>query len=72
MTLSLCMIAKNEENHLEQCLNSVKNFVDEIVVVDTGSIDRTKEIAEKSGAKVFDDWRTVQMDENAINEFLKR
>lgn len=27
---------------------------------------------EKSGAKVFDDWRTVQMDENAINEFLKR
>ncbi|MBI3027499.1 glycosyltransferase [Candidatus Woesearchaeota archaeon] len=44
-TISLCMIAKNEEKYIEQCLNSVKGIVDEIIIVDTGSADRTKEIA---------------------------
>ena len=53
-TISLCMIAKNEEKWLEQCLNSVKDIVDEIIVVDTGSTDRTKEIAKKFNAKIFD------------------
>ncbi|MBQ4347112.1 MAG: glycosyltransferase family 2 protein [Firmicutes bacterium] len=43
--LSLCMIVKNEEKVLERCLNSAKKVADEIVVVDTGSSDRTKEIA---------------------------
>lgn len=46
-TISLCMIAKNEEEHLEQCLNSVKGIVEEIIIVDTGSTDKTKEIAKK-------------------------
>ncbi len=41
------MITKNEEKFLEQCLNSVKDIVDEIVIVDTGSTDKTKEIAKK-------------------------
>ncbi len=52
-TLSLCMIVKNEEQFLQQCLDSVKDLVDEIIIVDTGSSDKTKEIAEKNNAKVF-------------------
>lgn len=53
-TLSLCMIVKNEETFLEQCLNSVKGLVDEIIIVDTGSTDRTKEIARRFTDKIFD------------------
>ena len=52
--LSLCMIVKNEEKFLEQCLNSVRELVDEIVIVDTGSTDKTKEIAAKFTNKIFD------------------
>jgi len=48
------MIVKNEERHLTRCLLSAKQIVDEIIVVDTGSIDRTKEIAKAFGARVFD------------------
>ena len=56
-TLSLCMIVKNEEKHLARCLSSVQNVVDEIVVVDTGSSDKTIEIAESFCAKIFHfDW----------------
>ena len=47
------MITKNEEKLLEQCLNSVKEIADEIIVVDTGSTDKTKEIAKKYDAKIF-------------------
>ena len=54
MKLSLCTIAKNEEASLPKCLSSVKDVVDEIVVLDTGSSDRTREIAQKFGAKVHD------------------
>lgn len=50
--LSACLIVKNEEKHLERCLASVKPIVDEIVVVDTGSTDRTVEIAKKFGATI--------------------
>ncbi|MGK7930973.1 MAG: glycosyltransferase [Microcystaceae cyanobacterium] len=50
--LSLCMIVKNEEKTLPSCLESVKNLVDEMVVVDTGSTDKTIKIAEELGAKV--------------------
>jgi tetratricopeptide (TPR) repeat protein len=53
-TLSLCMIVKNEESHLAKCLMSVKPIVDEMIVVDTGSTDRTRNIALAFGAKVFD------------------
>lgn len=48
------MITKNEEKYLEQCLNSVKEIVDETIVLDSGSTDKTKEIAKKFNAEVFD------------------
>ncbi len=51
--ITLSMIVKNEEEYLSGCLNSVKNVVDEIVIVDTGSTDSTVEIAKRFGAKVF-------------------
>jgi tetratricopeptide (TPR) repeat protein len=51
--LSLCMIAKNEEQFLGDCLASVRGLVDEIILVDTGSTDRTVAIAESFGAKIF-------------------
>lgn len=54
MKLSLAMIVKNEEEKLARCLNSVKEYVDEIVIVDTGSADATKKIALSFGAKIFD------------------
>jgi len=53
-TLSLCMIVKNEIRYLAKCLNSVKAVVDEMIVVDTGSTDRTKDIAEVFGAQLYD------------------
>ena len=52
-TISLCTIVKNEEKFITQCLESVKNVVDEIVLVDTGSTDNTIEIAERYDAKVY-------------------
>ncbi|BAU62863.1 glycosyl transferase family 2 [Stanieria sp. NIES-3757] len=51
--LSLCAIARNEENALPRCLASVKDVVDEMIVLDTGSTDRTVAIAEEWGAKVY-------------------
>ncbi|WP_201278126.1 tetratricopeptide repeat protein [Scytonema millei] len=53
MTTSLCIIVKNEEIALPRCLNSVKDVVEEIVVLDTGSSDRTVEVARQSGAKIY-------------------
>ncbi len=53
-TISLCMIVKNEEKNLKACLESVKDIADEIIVVDTGSTDKTKQIAKKFNAKVLD------------------
>jgi glycosyltransferase involved in cell wall biosynthesis/Tfp pilus assembly protein PilF len=50
--LSVCLIAKNEEQFLEQCLQSVRDVAWQIVVVDTGSTDRTVEIAKKFNAEV--------------------
>lgn len=56
--ISLCMIVKNEERFLAQCLRSAADVVDEIIVVDTGSTDRTIEIAKSFGATVLDrPWR---------------
>lgn len=54
MTISLCMIVKNEELTLERCLNSVRDAVDEIIIVDTGSVDHTKAIASKFTDQIYD------------------
>jgi len=51
--VSLCMIVKNEEGYLPRCLESIIDIVDEIIIVDTGSTDRTVEIAKSYGAKVY-------------------
>jgi glycosyltransferase involved in cell wall biosynthesis len=53
LTLSLCMIVKDEEEMLPRSLAAAKDAVDEIIVVDTGSSDRTVEIAESFGARVL-------------------
>jgi glycosyltransferase involved in cell wall biosynthesis len=52
--LSLTTIAKNEAATLARCLASVRDLVDESIVVDTGSSDETKNIAQQHGARVFD------------------
>ncbi|MCI9623928.1 MAG: glycosyltransferase family 2 protein [Lachnospiraceae bacterium] len=52
-TISLCMIVKNEEMNLAHCLDSVADLVEEIIIVDTGSKDRTVEIASHYTTKVY-------------------
>lgn len=52
--ITLCMIIKNEANHLEKCLSSVCGLVSEIIIADTGSEDNSKEIAQRFGAKIID------------------
>ena len=54
ITLSLCMIVRNEEKLLRRCLDCAAPAADEIIIVDTGSIDNTKEIARSYNARVFD------------------
>lgn len=56
--ISLCMIVRNEELNIRRCLDSVKNYVDEMVIVDTGSADRTKAVCSEYGARIFDfEWK---------------
>ncbi|MBI1936359.1 glycosyltransferase [Candidatus Woesearchaeota archaeon] len=69
-SISLCMITKNEEDNLEYCLNSAKDIADEIIVVDTGSTDKTKAIAKKFDARVFD-FKWVDDFSAARNESLR-
>lgn len=54
ITISLCMIVKNEELALPRCLSSVHDLVDEIIIVDTGSTDGTKGVAQQFGATVIE------------------
>lgn len=54
ITISLCMIVKNEEKILGRCLDSIADLADEIIIVDTGSTDDTKKIAASYGAEIFD------------------
>lgn len=69
--LSLAMMVKNEERFLEEALLSARDWVDEMVVVDTGSTDRTVEIARDCGAEVsFFEW--VNDFSRARNESIKR
>lgn len=52
--ISLCMIVKDEEEVLGRCLNQVKGLVDEIIILDTGSQDSTREIACRYADRVED------------------
>ena len=54
MTISLCMIVKNEEKVLARCLESAKDIADEIIIVDTGSTDETKSVAKRFTDNVYD------------------
>lgn len=54
ITISLCMIVKNEEKLLARCLDGIADIMDEIIIVDTGSTDRTKEIAKRYTDKIYD------------------
>ena len=52
-TISLCMIVRNEEMHIARCLDSVAELVDEIIITDTGSTDRTMEIASGYTSEIY-------------------
>lgn len=52
--ISACTIVKNEEKHIASSIRSYRKYVDQIIVVDTGSTDKTKEIARNLGAIVYD------------------
>ncbi len=76
--ITLCMIVKNEELVLDKCLNSLKDIVDEIIVVDTGSCDRTKEITLRYTDKLFDfnwcndfsnDWILILDADEVVKDF---
>ena len=54
ITISVCMIVKNEERVLARCLDSLKGIADEIIIVDTGSTDKTKKIAAGYTEKIYD------------------
>ena len=54
MSVSLCLMVRNEEEKLAACLQSAGDLVDETIVVDTGSTDGTRELAAKLGARVFE------------------
>lgn len=57
-TISICMIVKNEEKHLARCLDSLQGLWDELIIVDTGSTDRTKNIAAEYTSHIYDyQWR---------------
>ena len=67
ITISLCMIVKNEERILKRCLDSVRDLVDEIIIVDTGSTDATKRIAAGYTDKIYDfEW----INDFSVNEIL--
>ena len=54
ITIRLCMIVKNESEALARCLDSVRDAVDEIIIIDTGSDDNTREIARRYTDHVYD------------------
>ena len=54
VTISLCMIVKNEEAVLRRCLDSLTDIADEIIIADTGSTDNTKNIALEYTCNVYD------------------
>ena len=68
-TISLCMIVKNEEMHIARCLESTAELVDEIIVVDTGSVDRTVDIVSNYTSKIYSyPWKDDFSDAKACGE----
>lgn len=70
MKLSVIIIAKNEEDKIKRALSSVSSFADEIILVDTGSTDKTREVAKSMNARVisytkggFSEWRVKGLSE---------
>ncbi len=71
ITISACLIVRNEEKNLPGCLDTLRSVADEIIVVDTGSSDNTERAARRRGARVY----TVPWEEDfsrARNEALER
>lgn len=72
MGLSVGIITFNEEKRLERTLESVKSFADEIVIVDSGSTDKTFEIAQKFGANFFvENWKGYGLQKNSVIDKCK-
>ena len=72
MGLSVGIITFNEEKRLERTLESVKSFADEIVIVDSGSTDKTSEIAQKFGANFFvENWKGYGLQKNSVIDKCK-
>lgn len=67
--ITLCMIVKNEEKVLKRCLDSIKDYVDEMIIADTGSTDKTKNIALSYTKDIYDfEWRN---DFSAARNFVQ-
>ncbi len=69
-SLSVCIIVKNEEDVFEECLESIKNIADQIIVIDTGSTDNTIEIAKKFNAEIHN-FKWIDDFSAARNESIK-
>ncbi len=72
-TLAVALIVKNEAQDIAFCLNTVKDWVDEIVILDSGSTDNTLEIAESHGAKVYSnvDWAGFGKQRQLAQHYVK-
>ena len=69
MTLSVCIISYNEEMNIARTLERVKGLADEIIVVDSGSTDKTVPLAQSYGAKVFvEEWKGFARQKNSCLE----
>lgn len=66
MKISVCIITLNEEHNLPRCLRSVMSIADEIIILDSGSLDKTKEIALSFGTQFFEQsWQGYVKQKNA-------
>ena len=71
-SLSVAMIVKNEASDLAQCLDTVKDWVDEIVILDSGSTDETEQIARRYGAKFYQntDWQGFGKQRQSAQQYV--